>query len=342
MMQVKAWMGKDKGSRPSGYMNSPKFFSGYAAYHLPQHLPELYWVLEQLRPYYAQKLSKDLRVVKDLGCGPGTLSLSLALWLMNNTKTPKGQPLPDFHLVDFSKRATQGAEQLLRALDPKIHVSRYDENLLHHRTKNSQVKADLLLAGHVLNELGNGPRYREKKIALLHRWLHHELEVGGLLILIDPPLREPTMDLMWIRDYLLQNQIGASEDPDEQDDLFPNIRIVAPCPQGTQFCPMSRAKMGWCYAQPTRDWARDLGLADWDEEIEDTVDMRLSQMSFSYLVIEKIAPNKPLIEIEKHKIAVTDGRTFKNRLCNGKGIVPGGTIPFRGHYIKKNNSTKTE
>lgn len=299
-------------------MNHPSFLSGYTAFHLPLHLPEIYWILEQNFDRLGLKAPES---ILDLGSGPGTLTLSALLW----AKAKKIAQPKDVYLVDLSKKALEWSSRFIASITDK------DKTKVHTRRANLQdkyalppkMKADWVFMGHILNEWGSGPRMRDRKLDFVLKILRDHVKPGGYLFIVEPPLREPTHDLMWIRDELSSND-------DEKI-------VAAPCPGGVRFCPMIRNKMGWCYAQPPRTWARELGLTPWDAEIRGTLNIRLEDPGFSYLILRAAthdAADAAQDFPSTHSIGITDNETTRQMACSKTGVkvTP---VPYRGAYIAK-------
>jgi ribosomal protein RSM22 (predicted rRNA methylase) len=100
---------------------------------------------------------------------------------------------------------------------------------------------DLIVAAHLLNELFVG---RADRVALRARraaaWAWSLLAPAGLLILIEPALRDTSRELLAVRDELLKA----------------NLHVVAPCFwQGP--CPALASERDWCHdAAPVASRAR--------------------------------------------------------------------------------------
>ena len=406
---MRRWLTDSRSKRPSGYMNMPKAFSAYAAFHLPLHLPKLYWVLEERG---RRIFPKAPRRVLDLGCGPGTLTLSYLLFASDAGWLPP----ETVDLVDFSKRALDGAERLVNSIvTPKTRVRTHRVHLQDRFGLKGKFQADLILLGHVLNEWGNGPRSRAQKMEFLERVIAENLAPGGRVIIVEPPLREPTTDLMWIRDRIanmgvdvevqpadkadptfargakasanesdddefedeedaLEDDEDDSDEESDDDDLdddsdeesddeesedddleedaaqfvdeeeispLADMEILAPCPGTVRFCPMIRNHMGWCYAQPPREWAAQRGLAPWDNELRRVTKTRLLDPGFAYLVLGRKAEAgaKPTRSTEEAKkspaIAITDAEAPRPFLCTTKGAKQVRSVPFRGAYVER-------
>lgn len=374
--RMRLWLTKDRALRPSGYMNQPRAFSAYTAYHLPLHLPEIFWILEQTTKRLGIKAPRS---ILDMGCGPGTATLSYLLWnaLRGDNTIPER-----IQLFDQSSRALTSAKELVTTLlktqgkhdedwakaAPELQTVRGNLNYPVDRKKFKQ-SAQWIFLSHVLNEYGNGPRHREKKFQFLCRLVREHLpQSGGLLFIVEPPLREPTMDLMWLRDRIAEdsmrklkiNQESQKDftqnddveeffgEEDEQDEFFsmPNASVLAPCPAETVHCPMALAKAGWCYAQPPRKDVRALGICPWDREIEDTVRIQWSNPGFSYLVIQAYGNGAPEEEIYgfspgRHGIALSDESRVPSQVCRNKRVRNEGRTPYRGAYLAAADMGKT-
>jgi SAM-dependent methyltransferase len=312
LVQLREWLSDKREERRSGYMNEEGFLKAYCSFYLPLHLPEVYWVLAQnVKRSWPFAPAKKLL---DVGCGPGTATLSYLLFcLHNNLPTPS-----EIHLVDTSKAALALAKSLVLVLAPDAKVSLHRTDLRNTReltqvTRTLGRKMDLVLMSHVLNEFGSGPRSRDSKGEFIDRILLSCCDEHGHLLVVEPPLRSPTMDLMKLRDELTEK--GAV--------------ILAPCPSGTTHCPMLRGSAGWCYAQPPREEARSWEIAPWDKAIGRLLGIEVSHPGFSYLLIG-MQPE------EKHAThtAISISDESSGMICNGK-MIKHSTVPYRGAYLEK-------
>ena len=311
---IRDWLTKERWTRPQGYMSKAAAFSAYMAYHLPIHLPETFWILDQA---FSKGGLPRIEKVLDLGAGPGTATLSLLLWL----KAKELRDVKEITLVDQSGRALDAAETLVKTIspEPKINRVRAYFDGLDARTITGDM--DFVICSHVLNEFGNGPRYRERKYEFIKKSMK-ALKSGRTAIFIEPPLREPTLDIMWIRDQIVQEN---------------EFTIKAPCPKGIVQCTMAAERLGWCYAQAPRIWTKAWGLNPWDKEIEKTFGIVLNHPGFSYLVLMNEAPKEE--NIEPHAIAITDPKSPDHLLCTSEGARQSES-PYRGAYIRSLSSLK--
>lgn len=314
LTQLREWLTENRAGRRSGYMNEEAFLKAYCSYYLPLHLPEVYWVLTQATTR-AWKLA-PVKKLLDIGCGPGTATLSYLLFCDHNKL-----PLPEeIHLLDTSKAALALAKNLALVLSPdsKVFTHRVDLRNTRELTQLSRQlgrKMDLTLMSHVLNEFGSGPRVRETKGEFIDRILLSLCDEHGHVLMVEPPLRSPTMDLMNLRDELVEK--GAI--------------IVAPCPQRAKLCPMLRNSAGWCYAQPPRTQARDWQIAPWDKAIGRLLSIELTHPGFSYLLVGM----QPEEKMPEHTaISISDDSS--GMICTGKTIKHS-TVPYRGAYLEKSD-----
>lgn len=299
---LRSWMGPDRARRPENYLNQEPYLNAYLSYYLPLHLPELFWVLDQ---GLKRSLTLSPTRVLDVGAGPGTLSLSLLFWLQKmQLKMPE-----EITLWDQSERALKYAKEKLRFLSLN---SRIQFEKLHLPRVPQGKSFDLILMGHVLNEWGSGPRVRSKKYDLIKK-ISQLLSPGGSLIILEPPLREPTLDLMSLRDLLVED----------------NFNVIAPCPQSTMECPLLKQKLGWCYAQPSRSLFKEIGFTQFDSKIEKLLNIQLTQLSFSYLWI-----TREKSDLSSVSVSVTDQKAPRKLLCktNGK-IMDSKKILHRGEIV---------
>jgi len=322
VLKLREQLTSQRDKRFSGYMSQDRSLSAYLNYHFPLHLPELFWIFEQ----NSKHLSKaSFERVLDLGAGPGTASLSLLLWMKYQNSKEKKSKIPSdpksLHLFDVSAKALVAAEQLIQVLS-NCEIKKERGNLREDLSKLRNAY-DLIILSHVLNEFGNGPRHRERKAQLIDRLAIDFLEPGSHMILIEPPLREPCLDLQWLRDLIANENLGGLE-------------IVGPCPTKVELCPLSFESKGWCYAQPPRTEARALGLAPWDQRLEKMATVQLTHPGFSYLLLRKKSLNlSEKIETD-HAIAISDNRTRPAWICShGRNVkFNSKTNPHRGAYLR--------
>ncbi len=301
---LRSWMGPERHKRPANYLNQDAHLASYLAYYFPLHLPELFWILDQGKARGADIQPKR---VLDVGSGPGTLSFSLFFWLQ---KEKKNFP-EELVLWDQSETALKFAKDKLRSTflnnaQPKntdlkntAEGTRIRFEKVHlPRMPKEEKKFDLIIVGHVLNEWGAGPRFRDKKLSLIKQ-LQNMLTSDGSLIVVEPPLREATLDLMVMRDELIRD-----------------FQVVAPCPQSFEGCPLLKDKLGWCYAQPSRAAMGEFGFTVFDKHIERLLSIQLTQQSFSYLWLRK---KTAAFELMQTAIAVTDKNSPRHKICVASG-----------------------
>ncbi|HVJ65608.1 MAG TPA: methyltransferase domain-containing protein [Bdellovibrionota bacterium] len=308
---LRRYLGPEREALPPDYMETGAFLEAYLRYYLPLHLPELPWILTQaarfgLAPEAGQR-------VLDMGSGPGTLSLALALW----AKSRKIEGL-DFTLVDRSKRALTLAEELFRVADAKARPQLWVDDLSNSARKFKGAEPfDWIFAGHMLNEW---ERFEDKKDLLdsVMRYLMHERSV---LVLIEPPLREPTLDLMKLRDFWVR-ELGG--------------HVLLPCPAGTEKCPALKAHLGWCYSKVPRTWARESGWAPLDAKVEGFLGQELHYNGFSYVVLAaSIADMDHFANYDKNRrVAFSDERRRPSLWCRDGRIMNSSRRPkHRGELL---------
>jgi hypothetical protein len=130
---------------------------------------------------------------------------------------------------------------------------------------------DLVVAAHVLNELyvGEAPERRLARLGdLARRWSERLVADGGVLLLLEPALRETSRVLLAVRDRLLAD----------------GMRVVAPCFFAGP-CPALVRPRDWCHdSAQTITGARHHGDGDGDGG-RLAPPSRSARIDFSYLAL---------------------------------------------------------
>lgn len=290
---LKDWLSDKRSQRPSGYMRMAPIRAAYKGHYLRWHLPEAFWVLEQahkMKILDPQALAD--RPWADIGCGPGaTASLAATIFLKSFNLEPK-----EITLIDISREATVEAAEIIRDISPNTNIQILDRDLRQPKEiKSLNLKNNsFVLISHLLNEWGQGPRFRPRKLG----FLNSVVPDGSLVLVIEPPLREPTLDLMWLRDQC-------------------SDQVVLPCPTGTEDCPLARVRGGWCYVQVPRVWAEAQGLAPDDVGLRRRAGIKLETQSFAYLLLDQ---TKEMKNQGTHKVQLSGQRTAL-WMCTGDKVV---------------------
>jgi ribosomal protein RSM22 (predicted rRNA methylase) len=150
------------------------------------------------------------------------------------------------------------------------------------RPRGVEGRFDLIVAAHLLNELD---LTIEQRAALVFSWAHDLLAPGGLVVLVEPALRETSRDLLAVRDRLVSA----------------GYFVLAPCfLQGP--CPALARERDWCHAS-----------APW---LPDQAALRAgrSRVDYSYLVLAR--RGGPDAEVTDRRLfrVVSDAIVDKGRL----------------------------
>lgn len=317
LYKLKDWLIVGEEGRKKGYLNQDAFLSAYASFFLPLYLPEVFEVFQnhfEIRKIQPRPVIRLL----DVGAGLGTATLSYLLWCHHNKL-----PLPqEITLLDQSRKALAQAVKFIKVLAPdtRVNCERLDlrntvemNRFYRHYTRHF----DLTLIAHTLSELGNGPRMRPQKMELLEKFLNHTCHDEGDLLMIESDHRGPIMDMMAMRDEFYQN----------------DAQIIGPCPRGTEFCPMLKARAGTCYASIPRKIHPQ--LVPWDKEMMRFLGIEMDSSSFAYLWI-KPNPVEKLMSTPKHRVLITDPRSKRLLLCDGQTLLKGSnnlSTSYRGALI---------
>lgn len=206
----------------------------------PNHLPDYFDNEKTVQAYIAAFVLTNVAKIKrclvmvdslmpkrqsirilDLGCGPGTALLAASEYI--KTRLPSKEVF--LVGIERSSKALEAAKELFSFALPKNHhvqLIRSDISNAFSLLKNSSF--DITIAANLLNELG--------EIKTQVRTVKNFLSISGLLILLDPALKNTSRELMELRDLFLEQGLGS---------------VLSPCTH--QFaCPMLiKNPRDWCH-----------------------------------------------------------------------------------------------
>jgi len=162
------------------YLARGDLLGAYLLYFWPVSFAQTSWALRQANAAPAER-------ALDLGSGPapGAFALLDAGW-------------KSVTAADRSREALETARRLAARSGQSLETKVWEEG--------SAVPAgpwNLILAGHLLNEIGSGESGRvERRAALMNR-LASELAPGGRILVIEPASHGPNADALALRDRLL-------------------------------------------------------------------------------------------------------------------------------------------
>lgn len=197
---------------------------------------------------------KKIASVLDLGSGPGPLSLALL-----------DSGSDEVLAADASPESLLQAKALARAAGRDLKIETWDALAGNSLPRGS---FDLVVLGHLLNELWRDRRDRIDLRAGLVEEAAERLKPGGSLLIIEPALKATTQDLLQLRDRLLGR----------------GFRVLRPCIfQGA--CPalpdsVCHAEFDWTPPGLVREIARRSRVSDRDA------------LKASYLILEKAPPGQ--------------------------------------------------
>jgi SAM-dependent methyltransferase len=245
------------GRSPDGHRARLRFF-------LPRDLPKAARPMLELAARGLIPRRDTLRLL-DLGCGLGTTTLSVArgLALAGDARSL------DVVAVDDDPRALETFERIVtRPIEGlEAHAARLPEAL-----DDLRGPFDLVTIGLALNEIIDPAALVERASAFL--------APDGVLLIVEPALRETTRALMRLRDQIAHDG---------------RLAILGPCPHQRP-CPMLGRERDWCHdavdaplPAPLDAWARDAGLRD-------------ERATFAWLALGRTPPHDPLHRVVSHRL----------------------------------------
>jgi SAM-dependent methyltransferase len=221
------------------YLDDPRLLAGYLLHFFPRSYAAARIALAEVPP-----LRPGARVL-DVGAGPGALGIAALDHLEAGAEVTA---------CDRSAAAL-GA---LQEIEPRVRALRRDAAEL------PPGRYDLVLAGHLFNELP-----AEDHLALARR-LAGALEPRGVLLVVEPALKQTGRALLALRDGMLRDGFAA----------------VAPCVwQGP--CPALAKTRDWCHA------ARETDAPF--AELAESAGLRGHTVKFAYVALMRAqhAPARP-------------------------------------------------
>jgi len=164
------------------YMDEPALLGAYLLYYWPVSFAQIASVLARLNLKGTQAL--------DFGAGPGPVSLALA-----------NLGYTDITAVDRSKNALNLAANLMKSQQVRFVTKQQN---LEQQFSIEQKKYDLIVCGHVINELWKQDSSNLDKRTELLKNLASGLKDDGRLIVMEPALLSTTRDLLAVRDMMLK------------------------------------------------------------------------------------------------------------------------------------------
>ena len=247
-----------------------------------------------LLPAPAGFLAGDALRVLDVGAGCGAMTIGLLAFLARRPHRPALRLI----LVDRDAGALEIAADAIAIvartleLDVTVTVRCSDVDAIAQVTPRS---FDLVLAGTVLNELdGDGPRMLTAAMLAAAKPL-------GVVLIIEPALRQTTRALHHLRDELIADRRAT---------------VLAPCSRRGAPCPALLDERDWCHDH------RPVSLPPRTNQLAQVTGLRDGAIKLSYLALTPSfdVPVSPAVR------AVSDPRAEKGKhalmTCGRSGWVP--------------------
>jgi ribosomal protein RSM22 (predicted rRNA methylase) len=222
------------------YMDDPRLLGAYLFFYWPVSYAQARQVLGELpnRP----------RAALDLGSGPGPMAFAAI-----------DAGAVEVTAADRSKAALELASKLAGEAGEALSVRHWDPQ---SRTGLPEGSFDLIILGHLLNELfGAGDVALGRRAALLEEALGR-VRPGGSVVVLEPALRDTSRALLRVRDLLVAR----------------GYAVRAPCLfRGA--CPALLKETDWCHAE--RPWAMPPLVA----EIARAAQLDKQALKMSYLAL---------------------------------------------------------
>lgn len=234
-------------------------------FFLPRDLPKIGGPIAELALASALPTDRPWRVL-DVGAGLGTTSLGIAACARGLAAPPPCLEVlaleREAPLLDAMQALVAGLEAQ-PALGVPIRLRTSELDLERGALPNGSF--DLIVLGLSLNELFEGASDALERRAHLCQRLLSRLEPGGALIVLEPALLETSRAVMTLRDALVAQ----------------GVRVFAPCPAGTERCPLLLRERDWCHED------LPLALPPPLAELAKKAGLRFEGLSYAYFTLRQ-------------------------------------------------------
>jgi len=233
--------------------------AAYGLYFFPRTYARMHWVWEEIerRCGWRPPEQGNLRLL-DLGCGQGASTLALVDRFADRKL--------EVRAIDQSREHLQALEAIVR--ERPVHSLRLQTRTGNLRAidrwRETPGGWHAITAGFALGEAFRGADWEAVRV-----WIESALEAlhpEGLLVLVEPALRETSERLEQIRDHVSGHGLG---------------RIVAPCPHAAA-CPLLAEGQYWCHE--VRKWIPPAAT----EYLNRTLHRQVQLLKFSFLVLSRM------------------------------------------------------
>lgn len=240
------------------YANDKKSWLAYGVYLFPQTFVKLrIALLEVLNKGFLNRKSSPFRIL-DLGTGTGAglfSAISLLSSFVNKIESSG---------VDRSEIAFEFFKEIQKTFYPEHELNYFKNNFVHFERIPHEIKSkrwNLIIMNYSLGEAFFG--VDDRKIVDWLKSIISVLEEDGVLLIIEPALRETAERLERLRDFLIDNNLAV---------------IYAPCPHSKP-CPLLKEGRFWCHE--VREWM----IPETLKEIEKRFNYTLREIKFSFLAM---------------------------------------------------------
>ena len=225
----------------SSYLEDPGKLGAYLLYFWPVSYAQGRRVLAEIPRAFSGRCL-------DVGGGPGPMSMAAI-----------DAGCTRAHLLERSLGAITAAQGIARAAGVRLTTERADLQR-HEPVEHGQ--HELVIAGHSIGELFSRDEERiARRAQLCEGWLG-SLTEDGVLVLIEPALRETSRELLEVRDMLVER----------------GHRILAPCLHEGP-CPALERERDWCHSE--RSWEPPAVVS----RIMRAAGLRKESLKMSYLIV---------------------------------------------------------
>ena len=197
---------KDKATETT--LKDIRLLEAYSIYFLPINYVKIRYLFDKIE---LDKIVANSPKILDFGCGPGTAALAAVNYLRKKS---------EIFLLDSSVNAGHFAKDLIYKFSSQKATCLKEPEWKKYRY-------DLIIAANTINEVMSG------QVEKLVEDMHVALKDKGILLILEPALKEKTKKAMEIRDLILKK--------------YDHMKPLYPCTRKDS-CPMlSSSAKDWCH-----------------------------------------------------------------------------------------------
>ena len=270
-----------------------EYADAYFCYNFPQNFLKSFILAKKFFNIFKSFVPEEIKIL-DIGCGDGAGMFGL-YYFMHKQKPKTKFQLTGVDINDIFLKRCEAMADWFKEKDSHIDVELVKESAQKFVQKDKK-NYDFIILSNTLAEI-----FQSEKIPLSFiRSLLKHLKEKGVIIIIEPALKNLTRKLMELREDIITHKTG---------------KILLPCLHNNR-CPGLNKKEEWCHQ--SIKWIP----SDYLKIINQKLFRKIEYLKFSYLIISSPKYNPPPYNFYPviSRLSIEKGRK-RCLICTEDGIV---------------------